>query len=661
MWDARLSSRCHFLHHNNARCQRLSQYKYKAERGEERRGEVSGTIALSTLACREREVRSRASSAFRVAWNGHPDNYFYSLIFLLARAKSLSNDHKIMRTTQNLPNPFWRRYSTLLKVTLTVVSWHPIPALILHSSSSHHYHRRTVCFLRTWNYCRAISPAPRSIRPSSSSDTNLHTLNDSSSSMTDETKSPIPCGENLDAATAVADASTNANNDDNTTTDDIPSFNGDEKSKASDFANYFCSYAQLYHQKQMLQDHARMAAYHAAIRGNADVFRDKVVLDIGTGSGILAVWAAQAGARKVYAIEYTNMAKHAQQVVDANHVQHIVTVLQCAVEDLVLPVEADGLTVEESDDTEGDENLRCVDIIISEWMGYFLLRESMLDSIVRARDKFLKRSTGLLFPSHCTMYVAPIADESERKVQQQEYHAALDDWQDFCRTTAQVYGVNMSVLTPHHEREQKEYYLLSSRWTELPPNAVLADPVAIKHLDMMTCTIADARGIGPGEATFDFTMFGDSKQFKGKNSRNNGGLNDEDEDANNEEEDVLTVSGMTGWFTADFRSRSDAMGAVTAPTLQHPAFLSTGPENGYTHWGQQTFYFVSPVLVPPNTSVQLKGALELLRTKENARLYNCRLAYQTTTTKQLPSANRDEGSMEESIVGEMVNQVYQIP
>ena len=48
-----------------------------------------------------------------------------------------------------------------------------------------------------------------------------------------------------------------------------------------------------------------MAAYHSAILGNqTDAFRDKVVMDIGTGSGILAVWAAQAGARKVYAIEY---------------------------------------------------------------------------------------------------------------------------------------------------------------------------------------------------------------------------------------------------------------------------------------------------------------------------------------------------------------------
>lgn len=57
---------------------------------------------------------------------------------------------------------------------------------------------------------------------------------------------------------------------------EIPSYDGDEKAKATDFANYFCSYAQLYHQKQMLVDHNRMASYHQAIMGNAEVFKDKV-------------------------------------------------------------------------------------------------------------------------------------------------------------------------------------------------------------------------------------------------------------------------------------------------------------------------------------------------------------------------------------------------
>lgn len=119
-----------------------------------------------------------------------------------------------------------------------------------------------------------------------------------------------------------------------------------------------------------------MAAYHSAILGNQDVFRDKIVMDIGTGSGILSVWAAQAGARKVYAIEYTDMAKHAEKVMKANGVDNIVTVLQCAVEDVQLPIEADQLVVEE-DGTE-----RCVDIIISEWYVLCLLTGSPTQLLV---------------------------------------------------------------------------------------------------------------------------------------------------------------------------------------------------------------------------------------------------------------------------------------
>lgn len=72
---------------------------------------------------------------------------------------------------------------------------------------------------------------------------------------------------------------------------------------SSDFANYFCTYAYLYHQKQMLTDNLRMQSYQDAMKRNPKCFQDKVVLDVGTGSGILAIWAAQAGAKKVYAVE----------------------------------------------------------------------------------------------------------------------------------------------------------------------------------------------------------------------------------------------------------------------------------------------------------------------------------------------------------------------
>jgi len=406
---------------------------------------------------------------------------------------------------------------------------------------------------------------------------------------------------------------------------EIASFQGDEKAKASDFANYFCSYAQLYHQKQMLADHNRMAAYHSAISGNPEVFKDKVVMDVGTGSGILAVWAAQAGARKVYAIEYTDMAKHARQVMVDNGVGHIVTVIQGAVEDIKLPIEEDGL---EPDDPEHPE--RVVDIFISEWMGYFLLRESMLDSLLRARDKFLKPATGLMFPSHCTMYVAPVQDEEERRLNNNEFSASMSDWADFKETTMQVYGVNMNILQKDFEREQKQYYLWSSRWRELPSDAILTEPKVVKTLDMMTCTLEESKGIMAGDAmsTYDFSI-------DGTNTRG-------------------PISGIAGWFTSDFKSRTDDEG-MGAPKIPNPAFLSTGPENGYTHWGQQVFYFQSGIPLLNGETTNLTGSLEMVRTKENARLYNTKLKY--------TSSRKKTGDTSDSVLmkSNETEQVYLIP
>eukprot|EP00579_Thalassiosira_antarctica_P000320 CAMPEP_0201867138 /NCGR_PEP_ID=MMETSP0902-20130614/1489_1 /ASSEMBLY_ACC=CAM_ASM_000551 /TAXON_ID=420261 /ORGANISM="Thalassiosira antarctica, Strain CCMP982" /LENGTH=464 /DNA_ID=CAMNT_0048392255 /DNA_START=176 /DNA_END=1570 /DNA_ORIENTATION=- len=434
----------------------------------------------------------------------------------------------------------------------------------------------------------------------------------------------------------------------------IATFDGDEKAKATDFANYFCAYAQLYHQKQMLTDHNRMAAYHAAIVGNSDIFKDKVVMDVGTGSGILAVWAAQAGAKRVYAIEYTDMAKHAQRVVDANGVGHIVTVIQGAVEEVVLPQEdwdvgilalGEGQTETNED---GTKKQQVVDIILSEWMGYFLLRESMLDSLVRARDIFLKPTTGLMMPSHATMLLAPISDEEERKVQSSEYANAMEDWKEFAETTQTMYGVDMSILEKNFDREQKEYYVLSSRWAELGTGCLLAEAVVVKEYDMHVCTVEDARGVGlaigqdEGQGVpFDFDIVGRSLD-NGSSPARAGAAG--------------PISGFAGWFTVDFKSRTDEVGRGVAPEVPNPAYLSTGPEMGYTHWGQQVFHIPSPLPLLADQTTRINGTLEMMRTKESARLYNVRIRYET--------ARRKTGSDREGEVlmkGKSEEFVYQMP
>lgn len=63
----------------------------------------------------------------------------------------------------------------------------------------------------------------------------------------------------------------------------------------------------------------------------------KTVLDVGTGSGILAIWSAQAGAKKVYAVEATKMADHARELVKANNLHGIVEVIEGSIEDITLP------------------------------------------------------------------------------------------------------------------------------------------------------------------------------------------------------------------------------------------------------------------------------------------------------------------------------------
>lgn len=64
----------------------------------------------------------------------------------------------------------------------------------------------------------------------------------------------------------------------------------------------------------MMQDYVRTSTYQRAFLVNEVDFKDKVVLDVGAGSGILSFFAVQAGAKKVYAVEASSMAQHAKVI-----------------------------------------------------------------------------------------------------------------------------------------------------------------------------------------------------------------------------------------------------------------------------------------------------------------------------------------------------------
>lgn len=92
-----------------------------------------------------------------------------------------------------------------------------------------------------------------------------------------------------------------------------------------DTCNFLSSYADTEVHRTMIEDHVRTEAYHRAIGQEPSFIKGKVVCDVGCGSGILSMFCAQAGAKKVYAIDASQIAVQAKKVVAANGFDDIIT------------------------------------------------------------------------------------------------------------------------------------------------------------------------------------------------------------------------------------------------------------------------------------------------------------------------------------------------
>ena len=100
----------------------------------------------------------------------------------------------------------------------------------------------------------------------------------------------------------------------------------DSASTSADY--YFDSYSHFGIHEEMLKDEVRTRAYMHAIERNTHLFRDKVVLDVGCGTGILSLFSARAGAKMVYAVDMSNIAQQARQIVADNDFSDKITVIQ---------------------------------------------------------------------------------------------------------------------------------------------------------------------------------------------------------------------------------------------------------------------------------------------------------------------------------------------
>uniref|UniRef100_A0A674JHS6 Protein arginine methyltransferase 8 n=1 Tax=Terrapene triunguis TaxID=2587831 RepID=A0A674JHS6_9SAUR len=72
----------------------------------------------------------------------------------------------------------------------------------------------------------------------------------------------------------------------------------------------------------MLKDEVRTLTYRNSMYHNKHVFKDKIVLDVGSGTGILSMFAAKAGAKKVYGIECSSISDYSEKIIKANHLDN---------------------------------------------------------------------------------------------------------------------------------------------------------------------------------------------------------------------------------------------------------------------------------------------------------------------------------------------------
>ena len=143
--------------------------------------------------------------------------------------------------------------------------------------------------------------------------------------------------------------------------------------------------------RRRLKDTVRIDNFKEAILHNKHLFKNKYVLNIGCGIGIYSLFAAKAGAAKVYAVDDSNVIYYTQQVVEANDYSQIIEVIKGKITDIELPVPV-------------------VDVIVSDWMGNALLYESSCQDVIFARDKWLKKSDGLIFPDEAKLFMVAFED-----------------------------------------------------------------------------------------------------------------------------------------------------------------------------------------------------------------------------------------------------------
>uniref|UniRef100_A0ACD5UJV5 Uncharacterized protein n=1 Tax=Avena sativa TaxID=4498 RepID=A0ACD5UJV5_AVESA len=308
---------------------------------------------------------------------------------------------------------------------------------------------------------------------------------------------------------------------------------------------YFGSYSSFGIHREMLGDKVRTDAYRDALLGNPSLMKGATVLDVGCGTGILSLFAAKAGASKVVAVDGSaKMSSVATQIakingllndentkVEQNCSPHVISVVHTKAEELNHKIEIPP---------------NGFDVLVSEWMGYCLLYESMLSSVIYARDHFLKPG-GAILPDTATILGAGFGRGG----------TSLPFWEN-------VYGFDMSCIGKEVTGSSARFPLVDI----LPSQDIVTDTAVLHSFDLASMK----------ESDMDFTS---SLEL---------GLSGSDAAVPG----VTWCYGIVLWFDTGFTDRF---------CKDKPIVLSTSPFSTPTHWSQTIFTFEEPIAMTNKESV----------------------------------------------------------
>jgi len=214
---------------------------------------------------------------------------------------------------------------------------------------------------------------------------------------------------------------------------------------------------------RMLHDDRRTGDFIAAV--SAAVRPGDVVLDIGTGSGVLAVALARAGAGRVYAVEASDIAAVAGRVFEANGVTDRVTLVPGWSRQIELPERAD--------------------LLVAEVIGNEPLEEEILETTLDARRRLLKPEARLV-PHALDLLARPLL-LPEAEIRQRVFgRAAVERWHDLYRIDFRPL-LDVAAAGPVYTVTEGE---VVATWPPAGPPAVLAsvDLAAFEEASVRACT-----------------------------------------------------------------------------------------------------------------------------------------------------------------------------